>query len=189
MRKIPATMATQHPDNSGKPYWHTQAYISTAAELKECYLCFKELDIDEYNWDWEGKFVDEAVIDRLLHQYPHYFQNHPIGAEKFLTFRFPNPRFEKQFRLARALMVIITSSQLAQSLGFINHPIFEAILPLTESAEEIINIQDAFHELVSFENRLLKMDESIKHIEIIPLFEQVETIMNSDRLLHRYITL
>lgn len=189
MRKIPTTMATQHPDNAGRPWWNSRAFISTAAELKECYLCFKDLDIDEYNWDWEGKFVDEAVVDRLLHQHIQYFQNHAIGHDKFLTFRFPNPRVEKQFRLARALMVVVTSSQLAQSLGFQNHPIFEAILPLTETAEEIINIQDAFHELVSIEHRLLKMDESIKHIEVIPLFEQVETILNSDRLLNRYITL
>jgi len=35
----------------------------------ESYLCFSKFDIDEYNWDWEGKFVDEAVTDRFLHQY------------------------------------------------------------------------------------------------------------------------
>ena len=58
MRKIPTTMATQHPDNAGKPYWHSKSFISTDAELKECYLCFSDLGIDEYNWDWEGKFVD-----------------------------------------------------------------------------------------------------------------------------------
>lgn len=189
MRKIPTTMATQHPDNAGRPYWHAKAFISTSAELKECFLCFKDLGIDEYNWDWEGKFVDEAVVDRLLHQHLQYFQNHPLGKDKFLTFRFPNPRVEKQFRLARALMVVVTSSQLAKNLGFKYHPIFEAILPLTETAEEIINIQEAFHELVSIEHRLLKMDESIKHIELIPLFEQVETILNSDRLLNHYISL
>ena len=58
MRKIPTTMATQHPDNAGKPYWHSKSFISTDAELKECYLCFSDLGIDEYNWDWEGKFCE-----------------------------------------------------------------------------------------------------------------------------------
>lgn len=188
-RIIPTTMATQHPDNARKPYWHFRPFISAQAELKESFLCFSDLDVDEYNWDWEGKFVDEAVVDRLLHQHYQYFRKNPLGKNKFLTFRFPNPRVEKQFRLARALMVAITSSLLAQSLGFADPPIFEAILPLTETAEEIIDIQEAFKALVSIEHKLLKMDESIKHIEIIPLFEAVDTIIKSDNIIRKYIKL
>lgn len=189
MRLIPHTMATQHPDNAGKPYWHHRAFVSSAAEIKESFLCFSDLGIDEYNWDWEGKFVDEAVVDRLLHQHYSYFQKNPLGKNKFLTFRFPNPRVEKQFRLARALMVAITSSQLARSLSFTIDPIFEAILPLTESAEEIVDIQEAFKELVGIEHKLLKLNQSIKYINIIPLFEQVSTIVGSDNILRTYIKL
>lgn len=189
MRKIPTTMATQHPDNAGKPYWHGKSYISTAAELEECYRCFSELGIDEYNWDWEGKFVDEAVVDRLLHKYYAYFKKNNLGKDKFLTFRIPNPRVEKQYRLARAFMVIVTSSQLSKSLGFENPPIFETILPLCESAEEIIEIQKAFRSLVSLEHRLLKMEDSIRNIEIIPLFEQVNKIADSALILAKYIKL
>lgn len=189
MRKIPTTMATQHPDNAGKPYWHDKAFISTLAELKECYLCFSDLAMDEYNWDWEGKFVDEAVVDRLLSKYYSYFQKNPLGIEKFLTFRIPNPRVEKQFRLARAFMVMITSSQLAESLGFSHPPIFETILPLTETADEIIDIQEAFREIVSIEHRLLKINDSIKSIEIIPLFEQVDVIVKSSDILREYFKL
>lgn len=189
MRKIPTGMATQHPDNAGKPYWHTRPFLSTTAEIKECFLCFSDLGIDEYNWDWEGKYVDEAVIDRLLHKHLEYFQNNPLGKEKFLTFRIPNPRVEKQFRLARAFMVMITSSQLAQSLGFASPPIFETILPLTETASEIVDIQEAFRHLVSLEHKLLKMEDSIQQIEIIPLFEQVGKILSSAQILKEYITL
>lgn len=182
-------MATQHPDNAHKPFWHFQAFVSSSAEIKECYLCFSNLGFDEYNWDWEGKFVDEAVIDRLIHRYYSYFQKHPLGKDKFLTFRIPNPRVEKQFRLARSFMVIITSSQLAQSLGFDSPPVFETILPLTESAEEIIEIQKAYRNLVSVEHTLLKMDDSLKQIEIIPLFEQVSTIIRSSDIIRQYIHL
>src|SRR3989338_4345929 len=189
MRNIPTSMATQHPDNAGKPYWNSRAFVSTAEEIKECFYCYSDLGIDEYNWDWEGKFVDEAVVDRLLHKYYAYFQKNPLGKSKFLTFRFPNPRVEKQFRLARALMVAITSSQLARSLSFAIDPIFEAILPLTESAEEIIDIQEAFRELVGIEHKLLKLNQSIKYINIIPLFEKVSTIINSDKIIKRYISL
>jgi len=182
-------MATQHPDNAGKPYWHSRPFVSSIAEIRESFLCFSDLHIDEYNWDWEGKFVDEAVVDRLLHQHFSYFKKHPLGKDKFLTFRFPNPRVEKQFRLARALMVAITSSQLAVSLGFKNDPIFEAILPLTETAGEIIDIQQAFNSLVGIEHKLLKLNQSIKYMEIIPLFEQVLTIINSDKIIKEYVAL
>src|SRR3989338_1362321 len=189
MRKIPVTMATQHPDNASRPYWYTRPFISTAAEIKECFLCFSDLGIDEYNWDWEGKFVDEAVVDRLLHQHYKYFRKNPLGKDKFLTFRFPNPRVEKQFRLARALMVAITSSQLSRSLGFNIDPIFEAILPLTETAGEIIEIQEAFTSLVGIEHKLLKLNRFIKYIRIIPLFEAVLTIINSDNIIKEYVSL
>ena len=103
-RIIPVSMATQHPDNARKPYWNSKAFITSTNEIKECFLCFSYLGIDEYNWDWEGKFVDEAVVDRLLHKYSHYFKKYPLGKNKFLTFRIPNPRVEKQFRLGRAFM-------------------------------------------------------------------------------------
>ncbi len=189
MRKIPTTMATQHPDNASKPYWHGQAYLSTSAELEECFRCFSELGIDEYNWDWEGKFVDEAVVDRLLHKYFDYFKKHPLGRDKFLTFRIPNPRVERQYRLARAFMVIITSSQLGKSLGFESPPIFETILPLTETAEEILDIQKAYRSLVNLEHKLLKMEDAVKNIEIIPLFEQVGKIAGSGQILAKYIKL
>lgn len=189
MRKIPVCIATQHPDNAAKPYWNSRAFISTIAEVKECYLCFSDLGIDEYNWDWEGKFVDEAVVDKFLHKYFRYFSKHELGRDKFLTFRIPNPRVEKQFRLARALMVIITSSQLAASLGFSYPPIFETILPLTETAQEVVEIQEVFKMLINIEHKLLKMKDSLQHLEIIPLFEQVSKIMDSAIILEKYITL
>ncbi len=180
-------MATQHPDNAGVPFWQSDSFVTTKEEIEEAYICFKDLGISEYNWDWEGKYVDESVVDKLLHKYYNYFRRHPLGSDNFLTFRIPNPRVEKQFRLARAYMVIITSSQLAESLGFKKPPIFETILPLTETAEEIFDIQEAFKQLVSIDHRLLKMHESIQNIEIIPLFEQVEKMMHSDDILRKYI--
>lgn len=180
-------MATQHPDNADKPYWQNGSFVTTQQEIEECYLCFSDLKIAEYNWDWEGKYVDESVVDKLLHKYYRFFKKHALGDESFLTFRIPNPKVEKQFRLARAFMVIITSSQLSDSLGFKKPPIFETILPLTETAEEIFDIQDAFKNLISSDHKLLKMKDSIKNIEIIPLFEQVEKIMNSGEILRKYI--
>src|SRR5688572_246088 len=101
-RKIPATMVSQHPDHASVPYWKSVkgeggrvkgndvAFISTAEETHELFLSFSDLGVSEYKWDWEGKLVDESVMERLLSEHYDFFKDNPIGQEKFLTFRLPN---------------------------------------------------------------------------------------------------
>lgn len=188
-RKIPATMATQHPDHAAKPFWHASAFISTAHEAYESLVCFSQLGIDEYKWDWEGKLVDEAVLERLLADHWQYFKQHPLGKEKFLTFRLPNPKVENEFRLGRALMGILSAAGLAKQSGLHSPPLFEVILPMTESEKEMLNIQEAFAEISSLKHPLYHFENgTLKHIQVIPLFEQVGTIINSDKILSRYLT-
>ena len=187
LRKISSTMISQHPDNASKPYWHNSTFVSIRHETKECFLSFSDLGVSEYKWDWEGKYVDESVIERLFSEYHDYFKNNPLGKEKFLTFRLPNPKVETEFRLGRAFMGILGAAGLAKQIGVHSPPLFEVILPMTESAEEMIAIQEAFREIASLKHALYDFgEESLKHIEIIPLFEQVSTIISSDRILEKY---
>jgi phosphoenolpyruvate carboxylase len=190
MRKIPGTMISQHPDHGSKPYWQKSAFIKTGDEIKESFLSFSELGTSEYKWDWEGKYVDESVIEKLLSEYHEYFKKNSLGKEKFLTFRLPNPKVETEFRLGRAFMGILGAAGLAKKIGFHSPPLFEVILPMTESAEEMIAIQEAFKEIASLKHVLYDFGvESLKHIELIPLFEQVKTIIESDNLLEKYLKL
>lgn len=183
-------MATQHPDHGQKPFWHETVYIPTLHEARESFLCFSELGISEYKWDWEGKLVDEAVLERLLADYWDYFKKHPLGKEKFLTFRLPNPKVENEFRLGRALMGLASAAGLAKQMNLHSPPLFEVILPMTESAEEMIDIQEAFAEIAHLKHRLYHLENTaLKHIEIIPLFERVPTIIHSDELLDQYLRL
>ncbi len=189
-RQIPTTMSTQHPDHASKPFWHTGASIQTRDEAKECFTMFKELDIPEYNWDWEGKLVDESVIERFLSEHYEYFKENPIGKEKFLTYRLPNPFEETEFRLGRALMGLLSASGEARKAGLHNPPLFEVILPMTESAEQMISIQEAFREIATLEHRLFNLnEEKLKHIEIIPLIEEANLIANSKELFEEYFVL
>ncbi|MBI2010116.1 MAG: phosphoenolpyruvate carboxylase, partial [Candidatus Chisholmbacteria bacterium] len=121
-RRIPATMASQHPDHARVPYWQQRAFISTRAEAKECWLTFSELGVTEYKWDWEGKLVDESVIERLLAEHFQYFKKNPLGEKKFLTFRLPNPRVETEFRLGRAFTSMLTAAGLTKEVGFSRPP-------------------------------------------------------------------
>ncbi len=181
-------MASQHPDHASKPFWHDSEFINTHAEIQEAFVNFSELGIHEYKWDWEGKLVDESVLERMWGQYYDFFKNKQIGKEKFLTFRLPNPKVETEFRLGRAFMGILSAAGLAHQVGLHSPPLFEVILPMTESAKEMIDIQQAFKELSSLKHKLLRVDNgSLKHIELIPLFESVQTIMNSDKILKEYL--
>ena len=145
-------MASQHPDHATRPYWHSEEYISTQQETEECFLSFFDLGISEYKWDWEGKFVDESVLERLLSEHIIFFKEHPLGIEKFLTFRLPNPNVETEFRMGRALMGILSASGLAKQVGLHSPPIFEVILPMVETAEEILDVEEAFDDFHIFEN-------------------------------------
>lgn len=187
-RKIPATMVTQHPDHAHTPYWHYRPFISTQEEPYELFLSFKELGATEYKWDWEGKLVDEAIVERIMGEYYDYFKETQIGKDKFITFRLPNPKVETEYRLGRAFMGIIAASGLASSIGLSGNPLFEVILPMTESAKEMYDVQAAFREMAAIRHPLLKRrDEDIEHIELIPLFEDINTIANSDKILEEYM--
>ncbi len=128
-RIIPATMATQHPDNANTPYWEKggDGFVSTREEPQECYSSFKDLGCQEFLWDWEGKYVDEAVVDRLFHTYFDYFKKHQLGKDAFLTFRIPNIWHERGYGLARAMMGILTAESFAKDLKFHTPPLFEVI--------------------------------------------------------------
>lgn len=187
MRIIPAVMFSQHPDHAQKPYWHKRELIKTHDELKECYLMFKELKGQEVMWDWEGKLVDEAVIERLLGKYTDFFKENQIGDKVFLTFRVPNPRVESGYRLGRAFMVILSGQDLSFSAGFSSSPLFEIILPMTESAKEMINVQKSFVRITKAVNDSFgSIEFNKKIIEIIPIFESVETILKSGQIVKNY---
>ncbi|MDE2311720.1 MAG: phosphoenolpyruvate carboxylase [Patescibacteria group bacterium] len=189
-RKIPATMATQHPDHAARPFWHSHVFIPATEEAKELFLSFGDLGITEYMWDWEGKLVDESILERLFGEKYEFFKKIPLGKERFLTFRLPNFKVQHEFRLGRALMGMLSTAGLAKQIGMHTPPLFEVILPMTESAREMISVQEAFAEISNLKHPLNKFQKNLlSHILLIPLFEQVSTIINSDKILGQYLDL
>lgn len=188
-RKIPATMATQHPDHADKPFWSNDAFINTQQEAQEAYLSFADLGITEYKWDWEGKLVDESVLERLFGEHFDFFQKNPLGQERFLTFRLPNPKVETEFRVGRAFMNLASAASVAKHFGLPTPPLFEVILPMTETPEEILAIQEAFREMHNLTHPLYRLEQILTNLRIIPLFEQVHVIIESDKILKKYLSL
>ncbi|MBN2087548.1 phosphoenolpyruvate carboxylase [Candidatus Peregrinibacteria bacterium] len=187
-RKIPATMATQHPDNAKEAYFLGKKYINTLDEIEECYRMFDELKCTEYMWDWEGKFVDEAVVEKLFQKYYKFFQKHSLGKDVFLTFRIPNTDEESGYRLARAFMAILTADDLAHELGMHAPPVFEVILPMTKNARQLLNVKKTFHEVENFKRQAFNTHRKDEHeFHVIPLFEGCKHLCNVDTVLSEYI--
>lgn len=185
-------MATQHPDNACAPYWEKDGdgYISVQEEVEECYSALADLGCQEFMWDWEGKYVDEAVVDRLFHSYYNFFKKKQLGRDIFLTFRIPNIWQEKGHNLARALMGIITAENYARDLHFHQPPLFEVILPMTTSAEQIIHVQKTFQQMSELQKRLFKNGQSkLNHLRVLPLFESVDNLINVRKIIEKYIYL
>ncbi|MBI2411019.1 MAG: phosphoenolpyruvate carboxylase [Candidatus Kerfeldbacteria bacterium] len=189
-RKIPQTMGTQHPDNANAPYWETDGdgYVSIHEEVRECASSFQDLGCEEYMWDWEGKYVDEGVIEKLLTEYHAFFSKHHIGRDRFLTFRIPNIWEEKGRSLARAFMNILTAEEFARDLGLHTPPLFEMILPMADDAKKMIYLQKTFTELAKMKHKLFKESHRDFHyVQMIPLIEGVHSMETVNTLLDRYV--
>lgn len=185
-------MATQHPDNASAPYWEkdSDGFVSAQEEVMEAQSAFAELDVDEYMWDWEGKYVDEAVVERFFTEYHDYFKRHQLGRDKFLTFRIPNIWQEKGYSLARAFMAILTAADMSKDLHIGSRPLFEVILPMTKTAQQLLHIQTTFTKLARVKHQLFEdTAKTFDYIEAIPLIEDVSNMFSVSDLLDRYVKL
>lgn len=180
-------MATQHPDNAGKAYFTDKRFFSAQEEIEECFRCFSELGVEEYMWDWEGKFVDEAVMDRLYNQYHDYFSEHQIGRDVFLTFRLPNIWLESSHKLPRSFMNMITAENAAKTYKFHSPPLFEVILPMTTEASQLIYLQKTFAKISRATEDIFDMKTDLKTIDVIPLFEEFSVIAGAKAILAEYM--
>lgn len=192
MRRIPITMATQHPDNASAPFWNTSsAFVGAYQEMQEAVECYQQLNVDEYMWDWEGKHADAAVIDRLYSERFDYFEQTQLGRDKFLTFRLPNIWEEKGYNLLQAMTVMLSSEDFARDLKFDGRPLFEFILPMTETAEQLIHMQKLFQKVADFKSKEFTSDDEVNndYLEVIPLVESVESQISVANLLRKYIKL
>ena len=193
-RKIPTTMATQHPDNAAPPYWkgNQDPFISTLDEIEECYRSYIDIGCQEYMWDWEGKYVDEGVVEKLFSTYYDYFKDNQIGKDIFLTFRLPNIWYEKEYRIARAYIGILTFEDLARDLHLKTPPVFEVILPMTDEGQKMLYLQQTFRKIAKLKNQVFDEEGTVKdssYLQVIPLVEGVSELTASRKILHDYVDL
>lgn len=188
----PITMATQHPDNAGTPWWCQDPFIPTQDEIDELLLLFQTLPIDEYMWDWEGKYVDEAVGEKLFGRAAAFFREHPLGEDFYLTYRIPAFWNDgRMHRMARAFMNILSLADFARDIQLVRPPVTEMFLPLVTSAMQPLAVRKAFREVASYHRVVFHVDERrgeelLRHVEVTPLIEDVDSLFTIDAIVKPY---
>lgn len=196
---IPRTMSTQHPDNVFIPFFAKESVLGGEDEISEAFYAFSVLGVEEQMWDFEGKEVDEFVIKKLLEKYGEFFKKHKLGEEFRLTPRVPNPSVEK----AEAKLLLETLESIPRSADYAKifyndeiAPIFEVILPMTTSFEEIQRVYELYTKYIAGKQYKRVFDIKIyewigefypTEINIIPLFETKEAILNAHKIVEEYL--
>lgn len=200
MADIPRCMSTQHPDNVATPFFSDSDVLAGEAEVKEAYFVFSQLGCNEQMWDSEGKEVDNQVVEKLLARYTDYFTKTRLGRELRLTYRVPNPSVEKAQGkiLLETLHSIPRAYDAARAVGYDSPPIFEVILPMTTSHLEVQRVKDYYEKVIVGQNHIKLGKEGIsvgqwvgdfkpERINVIPLFEDLESITHCDSIVSKYL--
>jgi len=200
-RLIPHTMSTQHPDNALIPDWcEAGDIIEGDSEISEAFFAYNDLGCTEVMWDSEGKDVDTYVVRKLLSRYGEYFKKNKIGQDLLLTYRIPNPRvelIERKFAVETLQNIPVSSDIASAFYGADVVPIFEVILPFTTTGLELIWLHNYYRKaIVSDEDLDLAGGVTVKdwvgefkpkQIQVIPLIEDMESILSVDKILNYYI--
>ncbi|HRH93358.1 MAG TPA: phosphoenolpyruvate carboxylase [Candidatus Peribacteria bacterium] len=184
-------MATQHPDNASVPWWKGDAFVPTQDEIEEMTLLFEELPIDEYMWDWEGKYVDEAVGEKLFSRAQKLLAKKPLGEQIHLTYRIPAFDGGNMHRSARAFMNVLSLADLARDIGMKHPAVTEMFLPLTTSASQPLAVRAAFKEIAGYHRAIFHKgkkpdDQMLKLFEVTPLVEDVGSLLSIESIVRPY---
>jgi phosphoenolpyruvate carboxylase len=198
MPQVSRAMSTQHPDNVSTPFFCDSEIISGESEIKEAYYVWSHLGCAEQMWDYEGKEVDNFVIEKLIARYPKFFSENCLGNDIFLTIRVPNPTVQKgQGKiLLETLESIPRNYDLASVLGNGCTPIWEVILPMTSSAAEVERVRQYYEKVVVGKSSISLGDTTVSEwigkilpesISMIPLVEDKESLLSAHKIVGDYM--
>jgi phosphoenolpyruvate carboxylase len=200
-RRIPRTMASQHPDHTSAPPWSGDPLIAGDDEVVEVYWAYAQYGTEEVMWDAEGKDIDPYVVRKLLTSYSDFFRERVLGRDAFLTFRLPNPSIEPERKLfLETLQSIPRHNDVARAFyGPSAGPaVFEVILPFTTSHIELVRVRESYRKgvveplMAPIDYRGTRLIDWVgelepEEVEVIPLVEDIDSFLRLEEILLKYI--
>jgi len=201
-RLIPRTMASQHPDNACLPEWCKNEVIAGDDEVFEVYFDYAVLGCQEAMWDAEGKDIDPHVVRKLFTNHRDFFSEKRLGTDVFLTLRLPNPSIEVAEKkvFIETLESIPRHNDIARAMygEDFGGALFEVILPFTTAPEDLLRVKEIYRKVVveptckyiESSGHLLREfvgDVTPPDLEVIPLFEDMKTLINCGEIMRRYV--
>jgi phosphoenolpyruvate carboxylase len=182
MRRIPATMATQHPDSA-------TTYVPVQKEAEESVKVLTPtrqggFGIEEYMIDFEGKMTpyvqtSEVVVELIS-------KGLVPGKDVFITPRIPSVSQETVFRQLMALMSIMEAYYRIHE-ETTEPSIVEVIHPMSKSAQELIDTRKRIVDVIDLTNHEFNISIDPQVIHVVPLIEEIPELITVKKLLTDYV--
>ncbi|KRQ86372.1 Phosphoenolpyruvate carboxylase [Caloramator mitchellensis] len=179
--RIPLTMMTQHPDNA-------KEYISVQQEPEEAVFSLIKQDsgglgIDEVMIDFEGKLTPYHQPLQIALE---LLNNDLVpGKDVFITPRLSSADKETIFRQIMCIMAVVeTNISIYEKTKL--QAIKEVIIPMCESSKDLIDVNSRIKSVIELGNKNFNIHFDESSIGIIPLFEDISSLINVDKLLEDY---
>jgi len=178
MRKIPTTMATQHPDSASK-------YVPVTEEPDEAVFSFKNLGCEEYLVDYMSKLTPYHEVAWIINKLTQE-TNLVLGRDVFITPRMVSGFREEPFRQLMTILSIMEGiNNSLKSYG--DQGILEIVYGMIKAYEAPTKCKERVNDIFALVKKELNL-QTEGELRIIPLYEGVPEQLSVKEMVPEFIS-